>query len=177
VQVLFVGGDFPRKGGADLIDAWRHGGFANRATLHVVTNWPVESASLPPGVRLVRGVAPGTPAWVDLWRGADLFVMPTRHEAFGIVFQEAAAAGVPAVGTRIGAVPEIVEDGVTGLLVPAGDRGALVRAVRTLIDHPGLRGDMALAALRRAAALWAPHRYAATLAALITELHHQRHAA
>ena len=46
--------------------------------------------------------------------------MPTRNEAFGLVYQEAAAAGLPAIGSRLNAVPEIVEDGDTGLLVDAG---------------------------------------------------------
>ena len=55
-----------------------------------------------------------TQTWRDLWRDADVFVMPARAEAFGMVFQEAAAAGLPAIGPRINAVPEIVDHGVTG---------------------------------------------------------------
>ena len=46
--------------------------------------------------------------------------MPTRNEAFGLVFQEAAAAGLPAIGTRLNAIPEIVADGETGILVHPG---------------------------------------------------------
>ncbi len=56
--------------------------------------------------------------------------MPTRNEAFGLVYQEAAAAGLPAIGTNHNAVPEIIIDGETGLLVPVGDRDALVRPWR-----------------------------------------------
>ena len=58
--------------------------------------------------------------------GADIFVMPTRNEAFGLVFQEAAAAGVPAIGTRQNAVPEIIVDGETGLLVARAVTGCAV---------------------------------------------------
>ena len=46
--------------------------------------------------------------------------MPTRNEAFGLVYQEAAAAGLPAIGSRLNAVPEIIADGDTGLLVTPG---------------------------------------------------------
>ena len=58
--------------------------------------------------------------------------MPSRHEAFGMVYQEAAARGLPVVATRINAIPEIVDDGATGFLVPPGDRAGLARALRTL---------------------------------------------
>ena len=81
-------------------------------------------ARLPTGVDLVGGVTPYTEAWRDIWRAADVFVMPARAEAFGMVYQEAAAAGVPVIAPRINAVPEIVEHGVTGVLVPPGDESA-----------------------------------------------------
>jgi hypothetical protein len=86
-----------------------------------MTNWAIAEASLPPGVSLHRNVAAHTDAWQALWRAADVFVLPTRDEAFGIVFQEAGAAGLPAIGTRMNAVPEIVRDGETGVLVAPGD--------------------------------------------------------
>jgi glycosyltransferase involved in cell wall biosynthesis len=70
-------------------------------------------------VRLIRGVSPYTASWRELWRQADFFVMPTKHEAFGMVYQEAAAAGLPVVATNLNAIPEIVEDRVTGILVDA----------------------------------------------------------
>ena len=69
-----------------------------------MTDWPLDATVLPPGVKNIRGVRPYTSAWRDLWRRADLFVMPTRHEAFGMVFQEAAVAGIPAIATRINAL-------------------------------------------------------------------------
>jgi glycosyltransferase involved in cell wall biosynthesis len=167
VRVLFVGGDFPRKGGADLLDAWRAGAFAGRASLDLVTDWPIPSDATPPGVRVVRGTAPYTAAWFELWRRADIFVMPTRHEAFGIVYEEAAAAGLPAIGTAINAVPEIIEADTTGLLVPAGDVAALVGALRALIDSADLRRRLGSAARARVRQRAFPDRYAAKLAPLI----------
>jgi alpha-maltose-1-phosphate synthase len=167
VQLLFVGGDFPRKGGPELLDAWRSGGFADRAVLHVVTGWPVAQDELPEGVRLVRGVAPHTARWRELWRTSDLFVMPARHEAFGLVYQEAAAAGLPVIATRLNAVPEIVEDGGSGILVPPGDQSALVGAMRSLIDSRELRRRMGTAAIGRVASA-TPAAYAARLQQLIT---------
>jgi glycosyltransferase involved in cell wall biosynthesis len=53
----------------------------------------------------------------ELYRSADVFLLPTRNEPFGIVFAEAAAFGLPAVGTRVGGVPDVVVDGQTGVLV------------------------------------------------------------
>jgi glycosyltransferase involved in cell wall biosynthesis len=167
VRALFMGGDFPRKGGFDLLDAWRAGGFASRATLDLVTDWPLAPGDLPDGVTLVRNVAPYTPAWFDLWRRADFFVMPTRHEAFGMVFQEAAAAGVPAIGTRINAIPEIVINGVTGMLVEPADRDDLVRAMSALVEAAELRQRLGGAAFDRIRIIGAPDRYASRLESLL----------
>ena len=74
----------------------------------LVTNWavPVPAARRRDG--LTRNVEPHSPEWRACWAAADVFVMPTRNEAFGLVYQEAAAAGLPAIGTRHNAVPEII---------------------------------------------------------------------
>jgi glycosyltransferase involved in cell wall biosynthesis len=167
VRVLFMGGDFPRKGGPALLEAWREAAFADHAQLDLVTDWPMDGTALPPGVRVVSGIAPYTPAWFDLWQRADVFVMPTRHEAFGMVFQEAAAAAVPAIATAINAIPELVQDGSTGLLINPGDRGDLVRAMRALVQSPDLRARMGAAARERMLTIASPDTYAEKLNALI----------
>ena len=172
-QCLFMGGDFPRKGGPDLLAAWEAGGFGRRADLTLVTDWPV--GPLPPGVRQLRGIEAQTPAWQAVWRAADLFVMPTRNEAFGLVYQEAAAAGLPAIGSRLNAIPEIIEDGETGLLVEPGDASGLVRALATLIDSAELRtrlGRRARAKIERDAH---PGTHRDRLVALITQAASARH--
>jgi len=115
-------------------------------------------------------VSPYTPAWFDLWRRADLFVMPTRHEAFGMVYQEAAAAGIPAIASHIHAIPEIVQAGITGVLVRPGDSAGLVRALHALVDSADLRRDMGRAARCRIAAIADPASYAAKLADLVQSL-------
>ena len=170
VRLLFIGGDFPRKGGLSLLDAWRDAAFGDRVQLDVVTDWPVKTADLPPGVRIVGGVVPYTPEWRELWRRADAFVMPTRNEAFGMVFQEAAAAGVPAIATPINAIPELVEDGTTGLFVRPDDRADLVRAMAALVGSPDLRLRMGCAARDRMLAIASPETYARNLSALIEDV-------
>ena len=170
VRLLFMGGDFPRKGGPSLLDAWRDASFGDRAQLDLVTDWPLNARVLPEGVRIVRGVVPYTPAWCDVWRRADVFVMPTRSEAFGMVFQEAAAAGVPAIATSISAIPELVEDGKTGLLVKPDDPADLVGAMRTLVSSSDLRLRMGCAARDRMLAIASPDTYARNLNALIEDV-------
>ena len=167
-RVLFVGGDFPRKGGFDLLNAWRAGDFASRADLELVTTWTLP-AELPPGVTVSRNVRPHSAEWRARWRAADVFVMPTRNEAFGLVYQEAAAAGVPAIGTRLNAIPEIVADGETGLLVEPGDTAGLANAMHALIASAELRdrlGTHARDTIERAAS---PERYMDRLTGIIKE--------
>ncbi len=78
-----------------------------------------------------------------------IFCLSSIHEAFGICLLEAGAQGVPAVATRVGGVPEVVEDGVTGLLVPPRDPAAMARAIERLAADPELRDQMGRAARER----------------------------
>jgi alpha-maltose-1-phosphate synthase len=168
-RVLFVGGDWVRKGGPVLLDAWRRAGLQGSATLTLATDAP-DVGPLPAGVERISGVRPYTDRWRALWRDADVFVLPTRAEAFGMVFQEAAAASLPAVGTRLGAVPEIVEHGRTGVLVEPGDADALAEALLGLVVDAPARARMgaeALAHLERTGSLEA---YASRLFAILHEV-------
>ncbi|HEX9367802.1 MAG TPA: glycosyltransferase family 4 protein [Vicinamibacterales bacterium] len=168
-QCLFIGGDFPRKGGHDLLDAWAKGDFARRADLTLVTSWPLPSPP-PPGVRVLAGIRAHTPEWTAAWRAADLFVMPTRNEAFGLVYQEAAAAGLPAIGTRLNAIPEIIEDGETGLLVTPGRVPELAAALDRLISSAELRERLGRAARAKIELDADPGVHRARLMALITQV-------
>jgi glycosyltransferase involved in cell wall biosynthesis len=72
----------------------------------------------------------------------DVFALPTHREALGTVFIEAAAMGVPVIGTDVGGVPETMQAGETGLLVPPRDPAALAVALETLLANPALRRRM-----------------------------------
>jgi len=75
----------------------------------------------------------------------DLFVLPTEEEALGTAFVEAMAAERAVVGCRVGGVPEVVEEGRTGVLVPPRDPAALGDAIRSLLADPELRSRMGAA--------------------------------
>jgi glycosyltransferase involved in cell wall biosynthesis len=81
---------------------------------------------------------------------ADAVVATPWYEPFGIVPLEAAACGVPLVGSAVGGLLDSVDDGVTGLLVPPRDPAAVVAAVRGLLDSPARRRALGTAARRRA---------------------------
>ena len=77
------------------------------------------------------------------YREADLFTLPSSAEAFGNVFAEALASGLPIVSSPIGGIPDLVEHGTNGLLVTPGDVTGLAAAIRYLAEDPDLRLSMA----------------------------------
>lgn len=79
------------------------------------------------------------------YAGCDVFVAPSRYESFGLIFLEAMMQSKPCVGTIAGGIPEVVEDGVTGFLVPVEDAGALSAAMGALVDDAGLAVRMGAA--------------------------------
>ncbi len=82
---------------------------------------------------------------------ADLFLMPSASETFGLAALEAMACGVPVISTDIGGLPELNVDGETGFLCRLGDVDGMTRAAQRILTEPGLHDRMAAAALRRAA--------------------------
>lgn len=79
----------------------------------------------------------------DVYHTSDLIVMPSRwQEPLGLISQEAAACRKAVVATRVGGIPEALQDGVTGFLVDPGDIDALVKYVEKLIDDAPLRREM-----------------------------------
>jgi glycosyltransferase involved in cell wall biosynthesis len=85
-----------------------------------------------------------------LLRGCLVFVLPSRSEPFGMVVAEALACGRPVVASAVGGIPEIVEDGRSGVLVAPDDPEALARAVSRLLDDAALREALAAAGRTRA---------------------------
>jgi glycosyltransferase involved in cell wall biosynthesis len=85
-----------------------------------------------------------------LFKGCEFFVLPSRHEPFGIVNLEAMAAGKAVIATRVGGVPEVVADGESGLLVPPNDVEQLGNAIARLCADSNLRVALGEAAAARA---------------------------
>ena len=129
MRLLFVGGDFERKGGPHLIDAFQHG-LADFCELDIVTGTqPAHSGN---HVRIHNGLTPNSPILRKLYTDADLFVLPTRGDATPIAILEAMASGLPVITSRVGAISEIIEEGVTGYFVPPAAPGSIVEIVRSL---------------------------------------------
>ena len=76
------------------------------------------------------------------YRDADIFTLASREEAFGNVFAEAMASGLPVVGSTVGGIPELIEHGKNGYLVPPREPLALAAAIRLLADNPDLRAEI-----------------------------------
>lgn len=76
---------------------------------------------------------------MDLMARASIFVQPSREEALGLALQEALFAGCPAIGSDVGGIPEVLDEGKTGLLVPVADVAVLADALARLIADRELR--------------------------------------
>jgi glycosyltransferase involved in cell wall biosynthesis len=112
LRLLFVGGDFTRKGGDMLVDVFSRR-FAERCELHIVTRDPVTER---PGVFVHRAEA-NSPLLKELYARADLFVLPTRAECFGIATVEAMASGLPTIMGNVGGAADIIDEAETGWLI------------------------------------------------------------
>ena len=119
-------------------------------TLIVVGDGParaaVETALAPIAARVRWLGAVAGEALPAIYAAADLYVWPGVNEAYGMALLEAQAAGLPAVVGRAGGAPDIVDDGVTGLLTAEGDGLAFSRAVAIMLADPARRRAMAAAA-------------------------------
>jgi glycosyltransferase involved in cell wall biosynthesis len=138
-RILFVGADFERKGGDLLIDVFQKR-LRGKAELTLVTRAAVQDQ---PGVRILRDIRANSAELHDLYRTSDLFVLPTRADCYPLVCMEALAAGLPIVATRVGGIPDMVQEGVTGHLVDVDDGAALGDALTSLASEPGRRRAMA----------------------------------
>jgi glycosyltransferase involved in cell wall biosynthesis len=138
-KILFVGANLERKGGLLLIDSFRalrHLGIE----LHLVTKDKVTNE---PGLFVYNNMQPNSQPLKDLYHSCDIFALPTFGDCLPMVLSEAGAAGMAVVSTNVAAIPEIVRDGETGLIVPAGDTAALTEALRRLVTSPDQRLSLA----------------------------------
>lgn len=76
------------------------------------------------------------------YEACEMFALPSRGEGFGMVYLEAMACGKPVIGGAHGGAPEVIEDGVTGYLVPHGDAAQLATSIETLLSDPSLAQKM-----------------------------------
>ena len=165
--VLFVGFDFHRKGGDRLVEAFeRVVAEVPEARLKVVG--PAASVRHP-NVD-VLGPVRDRAQLAQLYEEARVFALPARYEPYGVAFLEAMAHGLPCVGTDVGAIPEIIEDGVTGIVVAAGDADALSRALLALLSDPDRATAMGEAGRARVAEELNWDRVAARMTAVLGDL-------
>jgi glycosyltransferase involved in cell wall biosynthesis len=133
-HVLYVGRLSPEKGVLELVEACRG------LPLAVVGDGPLRS-------RVPQAVGFVPPGELGSWyERAAVVAVPSRREGYGVVAREAAAWGRPIVASAVGGLLDAVEDGVTGLLVPPRDVGALRAAVERLLGDAELRGRLGGAA-------------------------------
>jgi alpha-maltose-1-phosphate synthase len=107
---------------------------------------------------------------IQLLSHATVFACPSVYEPLGIVNLEAMACGTAVVASAVGGIPEVVDDGVTGLLVPPDDPGALAMALNTVIRDPGLAAGLGRAGRERAVTEFGWQAVAAQTAALYAEI-------
>lgn len=137
-RILFVGGDFARKGGDLLLRVFRER-LRGKAELLLVTR---DAVAEEPGVKTYNNVAPNSPTLLGLYRDADLFVLPTRADCYSLVCMEAMASGLPCVTTKVGGIGDIVEEGKTGHLLSVDDAAGLGDALEALVADRRRRADM-----------------------------------
>jgi glycosyltransferase involved in cell wall biosynthesis len=90
----------------------------------------------------------------DWLQAADLGIFTSELETFCLSILEAMCFGCPSVSTRVGGIPEVVEDNVSGMLVPFGDTKAMAAAVEALMRDPARRRELGRAAQKRARELF-----------------------
>ncbi len=132
--LLFIGIDWERKGGPLLIEAFRR-------VLVKIPDARLVIAGCSPAVNVPNVTVLGRVPLAqvsNLLLSASLLALPSLREPQGINAIEALMHGVPVIATNIGALPETVEDGISGRIVPAGDLNALTQAIIDLLPNPAL---------------------------------------
>jgi glycosyltransferase involved in cell wall biosynthesis len=159
VDLLAVGSVVPRKGYDILVAAlakvsdlpWRliiAGDRARGAQTARELDADIARRGLAERITFAGAVAPAR--LLQLYAAADLFVLPSRFEGYGMAYAEAIAHGVPVVGTQAGAIPDTVPAGA-GVLVPPDDVDALATVLRRLIESSSERECLAAGARAAAA--------------------------
>jgi glycosyltransferase involved in cell wall biosynthesis len=136
-RILFVGGDFERKGGEQLLDAFQT--VSKHADLVVVSDADIV---VPDGVIQEKGVLPASERLIEAYASSDIFCLPTLADCTPVVLGEAMAAGLAVIATRVGSNAETITDGETGLLVDPGDTSQLAEALARLVHDDFQRREL-----------------------------------
>lgn len=131
-RIFFVGIDWQRKGGPELLEAFKEvlKGYPNAHLTIAGADVPVDI----PNCTVLGQVSAKELA--RHYAQSSIFCLPTRQEPFGIAFVEAMMHRLPVVATRLGAIPDMVEEGVNGYLVNPGDPRGLAQALCRLLASP-----------------------------------------
>jgi glycosyltransferase involved in cell wall biosynthesis len=164
-RILFVGGEFVRKGGPQLLD------WAEKTSVH---GWEIDIVAWPdylpdwvrdclsqagpddgqglslaprlPHVRVHCHLKANTPELMRLFEQADIFCLPTQADGSSIAGLEAMASGLPVLLGAVGGIPELIDDGKTGFLLPRGETQTLADRLEMLIADAPLRAQVGRAA-------------------------------
>jgi len=154
-SILYVGNsDDKNKGARYLVEAMALLNHRRDLRLTVVDRpiaWVVPSLARELGVedRVTVTGRLSKDELVQLYNQAEVFVSPSLYEGFGLPAAEAMACGAPIVATTAGAFPEVIEDGVSGLLVPPGDARALAGAIERVLGDRTLQQRLGTEGRRR----------------------------
>jgi glycosyltransferase involved in cell wall biosynthesis len=165
-QAIFVSTDFRRKGGDDLLAAFEI--VMDRvpdSRLTIVGRVP---ADVPQRPWLTAAGPASREQLAVLYRTANLMIHPAHYDPFPSVILEAANFEIPCVGSRVCGIPEIIEDGLTGLLAPPGDVAAVAEQTVRLLTDPGALITMGRQARVRIQTLYAPAAVAANIARVLS---------
>ncbi len=171
--VLFVGNASLQKGIADLLEAFRRLNAPSKRLILVGSVFPEAKPILDryadvQGVQLI-GAQPQA-SLPSLMSRCHVLVLPSVHEGFGMVMAEAMACGTPVIASTHSGGPDLVEDGLSGLLVPPADPDRLAEALQLLHDDPDRLESMGQAARLRASRLGNWDAYGDALAKMLAEV-------
>jgi glycosyltransferase involved in cell wall biosynthesis len=158
--ILFSGALMPRKSVGDLVDAFPrivatvpearlHIAGGQRDSAHVaLVRRKIDELDLRDRVTMLGQL--GADAMLEEYRRASVLALPSRQESSPMAIGEAMAVGVPVVATRVGGIPDLVEDGVTGHLVEPGDVVGLATRIADVLRDPAARAALGAAGRARA---------------------------
>jgi glycosyltransferase involved in cell wall biosynthesis len=156
LKVLFVGGDFKRKGG-NLLVSWQREHLSSYIDLTIVTDQASHDYSVPATTWI--GNVDNARVTDEIIPDHDLLCHPTQKDCSAIVVSEAAAAGVPAIASRVGGIGDLVVDGVTGFMRNPDDHSGFIATIIDLCKDHARVEQMSAASRKHAIEHLAPEKF------------------